>query len=69
MYKHKRGLTAIELILLFQIGLALAIGTAWCVNLYKLTQCDFTAPYKGEVIHGVGIIPPVALVTVWCSDK
>jgi prepilin-type N-terminal cleavage/methylation domain-containing protein len=69
MTKNNKGFTAIELLLCIQIGLVLAMGTAWCVNLYKLTQCDFASPYKGEAIHAVGIFPPAALVTVWFSDK
>lgn len=52
---------------IFIVGLCitLVIGTAWVVNLKKLTDCDFEAPYRCEVVHGVGIIPPVALVTAW----
>ena len=35
-------------------------------NGYKLSQCDFEAPYKCEAIHGIGvIIPPAAFVTFW----
>ncbi len=52
-----------------QLTLAVVLGTCWCVNLYKLTQCDFEAPYKGEVIHAVGLIGPAAVVTVWFDDK
>lgn len=42
--------------------------TAWGFNLVKLTDCDFDAPYKCEIIHGVGIVPVVALFTVWFED-
>jgi hypothetical protein len=52
-----------------QLALILGVGAAWCVNLYKLTQCDFEPSYKGEIIHAVGLIPPAALVTVWFNDK
>ena len=41
----------------------------WGVNIYKLINCDFEAPYKGEIVHGIGIIPPAAFVTVWIDDK
>ena len=34
-------------------------------NIYKLTQCDFEPPYKCEVVHGLGIIPLVGIVTGW----
>lgn len=48
---------------------ALAL-VAWVFNIIALTECDFAAPYKCEVIHAVGIVPPAALVTVWfTSDK
>jgi len=39
------------------------------VNLYKFAQCDFEASWKGEIIHGIGILPPASLVTVWFNDK
>jgi len=62
------GSTLLVLVL-FQVTLAICMVTAWCVNFFKLTQCDFQAPYKGEAIHAVGIIPPFALVTVWFNAK
>ena len=50
--------------------IVLLIAGSWLVNLFKLTNCDFEAPYRCEVIHAAGIIPPVALVTAWiASDK
>jgi len=52
-----------------QIAIVALIGSAWVVNLYKLTQCDFAPSWKGEIIHAVGLIPPAAIVTVWFSDK
>ena len=27
----------------------------WIVNLFKFIACDFDAPYKEEVIHGIGV--------------
>jgi len=48
-----------------QLCILLVIGTAWVVNLVKLTDCDFEASYRCEAIHGAGIIPPAALVTAW----
>lgn len=41
------------------------IAISWVVNLVKLTDCDFKADYKCEVLHGVGLVPAVALVTAW----
>ncbi len=69
MKNNNKGFTLIQILLCIQIVLVLVIGSAWCVNIYKLTQCDFQAPYKGEVMHGVGILGPTALVTVWFNDK
>ena len=56
-------------ILITQLVIIAIIGSAWLGNLYKLTQCDFDKPYKGEIIHAVGLAGPAALVTVWFDDK
>lgn len=39
--------------------------SAWIVNLMKLLDCDFAAPYKEEVIHLIGLIPVVSIFTCW----
>ena len=44
-----------------------AVG-CWVTNLYKLGQCDFEAPYRCEFIHGVGLVGPLAIPTVWFDD-
>jgi hypothetical protein len=41
------------------------IVTGWIKNLIKLSDCDFDAPYKAEVIHAIGLFPPVGMVTGW----
>lgn len=47
-----------------------AFITSWFLNAYKLCQCDFKSPFKGEVIHAVGVLFPIAApVTVWFDDK
>lgn len=39
---------------------------AWVVNLVKLLNCDFENPsWKAEVIHGIGLIPGVSMITCW----
>ena len=48
---------------------ALLLAGCWIGNVVKLVNCDFEAPYKGEVIHMIGLIPAVSLVTVWFDDK
>lgn len=52
-------------ILIGWLVLVLVIGTGWVKNIIKLSSCDFEAPYKAEVIHGIGIIPPVGMITGW----
>lgn len=37
----------------------------WGLNLYKLSQADFVAPYKNEVIRVIGIIPLVGAFIGW----
>lgn len=32
-----------------------AMISGYFINIYKLIQCDFKAPYKAEVIRGVGV--------------
>ena len=41
----------------------------WGVNGYKLTKCDFDAPYKCEGVHAVGLVGPMAVFTVWYDGK
>ena len=49
------------------------IGTmliGWVMNIYKLSECDFKAPYKCEAMHFIGLIPPVGAFTGWMDfDK
>ena len=40
-------------------------GTGWVKNLIKLNECDFEAPYKAEIIHTIGLIPPIGMITGW----
>ena len=52
-------------IFIVQILILVIIGTGWVKNLIKLSECDFEPSYKAEIIHLVGIIPPVGMVTGW----
>jgi len=50
------------------IALALVVPVSWLGNAYYLTQCDFESDYKCEIVHGVGVVVPVAApITVWSS--
>jgi len=39
--------------------------TGWVKNIIKLTETDFAAPYKAEVIRTVGLFPPVGAIVGW----
>lgn len=46
----------------------LIIGfTGWVQNIIKLSNCDFEKPYKAEVIHIIGLIPPIGAITGWLN--
>lgn len=49
------------------VAFTLATAVGWVMNIYKLSQCDFTSPYKCEIVHGVGLIPIFGLITGWLN--
>ncbi|MCP4475431.1 MAG: hypothetical protein GY821_12865 [Gammaproteobacteria bacterium] len=55
------------IIFLIWAVIVIAIGTGWVKNIVKLTRCDFESPYKAEVMHGLGIIPPIGAVMGWIT--
>lgn len=60
--KRKIYLGLFSLIFIFVI--ACYIG-----NVIKFMRCDFKAPWKGEIIHAIGFVPGVSIITVWNDDK
>ena len=52
-------------IFIIQIVIVLVVGTGWVKNIIKLSNCNFEAPYKAEVIYGIGLVPPVGMITGW----
>ena len=54
-----------SIVVFFLVVILIAIG--WVKNLIKLTDCDFESPYKCEVIHLVGLVPPIGAVTGWLN--
>ena len=38
----------------------IAFGIGWIKCIVKEINCDFKAPYKAEIVYGIGIIVPVA---------
>lgn len=57
------------IVIVAPIALVLYVTCCWVVNIFKLFECDFSAPWKGEIIHALGIIPILAPFTVWFDDK
>ena len=53
--------------LIIPFVLVIVVFTGWVKNIVKLSECDFKAPYKAEVVHAVGLIPPVGMVTGWLN--
>lgn len=41
---------------LFQIAVIGTLLAGWVFNLIALIDCDFEAPYKAEIIRGVGVV-------------
>ncbi len=37
------------------LAIAVEISIGWFMNIHKLTQCDFKAPYNCEILRGIGI--------------
>ena len=51
--------------LLYFIGW-LSVIVSWIINLIKLINCDFDAPYKEEILHLIDVcIPGASLITCW----
>jgi hypothetical protein len=48
----------------------ICIFVFWIINLIQFCNCDFEAPFKKEIVKGVGIfIPPTSIVTVWINPS
>jgi hypothetical protein len=54
-------------ILLTQALVVLFVGTLWVLNVVKLTESDFKAPFKKEIVHAIGLVPPACIVTGWLN--
>lgn len=57
--KNMKGFTLFEIIVFIAL-IILFVG--WVKNIIKLSKCDFESPYKCEVFHTIGIIPPLGAV-------
>lgn len=57
-------------LVVLQAVILIVVGTGWVKNIVKLSDCDFKAPYKAEVIHTAGLVPPIGAITGWLNvDK
>jgi hypothetical protein len=54
---------SVSIIIVMAFIALLLVGYA--KNIIKLSECDFEAPYKAEVIHSIGLIPVVGVITGW----
>lgn len=51
--------------LIFIIALWIYVPIAWIINFVKLLNCDFAPIDKNEIIHLIGLIPGVSMITCW----
>jgi len=47
------------------ITIVLGMPALWCINVYKLTQCNFEPSYKAEVLYGIGVVSPTCFITAF----
>jgi len=55
--------------LIILIAIPCLLITAYAINLYKFTQCDFKPSYKAEAIYGISTFTPTFVVTAWMDIK
>lgn len=49
-----------------QVLIVVLMMVAYVVNFIKFIENDFEAPYKSEIVNGIGVfLPPAASITVW----
>ena len=54
--------------IIFIIALVIFLVFGFISNIVSLVKCDFSAPYKCEIIRTVGVfIPPVGVITGYIS--
>lgn len=61
---RKKQLIENLIIIALQLVVIIPIAGGYIANVYKLFKTDFQAPYKEEILRGVGVVvPPVGVVT------
>ena len=62
----KEILRTAKLLLMPQVLVLVLMMVAYVVNFIKFIENDFEAPYKSEIVNGIGVfLPPAAAITVW----
>lgn len=56
---------SISFIVMFLIVILLFVG--YVRGIVRFVQCDFKAPYKAEVIYGVGAITGLNVIIGWIN--
>lgn len=49
------------------VGLFILFFVGWVKDIVKFTQQDFDAPYTGEILYGIGLIPTFGGVIGWIN--
>lgn len=55
------------IITLIIISFVILAGIGWVKNIIKFARCDFNAPYKAEIVHGLGIVTGYGAITGWIN--
>ena len=57
-------------VILIWLCIVIFVVFCWVKNLIKFMDCDFEAPYKSEIVHGIGVFTVAAsVVTCWFPDE
>lgn len=60
---NNKGFTTIELAIVLASVVFIAALVGWGMNISKLIDADFEAPYKTEFVRTIGLVPVVGAVT------
>lgn len=59
----KTFLRYISILVIVSISILGLLG--WCMSVIKLVRSDFDAPYKAEILYGIGTFTGVGAVIGW----
>ncbi len=58
------GIGILAFLFIILMGICAVVG--WGMNIYKFASADFEAPYKAEIVRGVGIpFAPMGAIVGW----